>query len=147
MRVAPDLGIPEEKPAIESLRGHWEQKISPQRKHALLQYRIAAVLTAWAGERGEVGTEWRCYMLPSGEPPSSLVPDVAYFSFERLPRELDDFVKNPRSRRILRSKFFLPTIACRCCEKKSRSIGWPDPAQLSLSIRTAARSPFMKAVQ
>jgi Uma2 family endonuclease len=95
MQVAPDLGIPEVKPAIEMVRGRWEPKMSPQRRHAILQFRLCAVLNAWAGERGEVGSEWRCYILPPEEKPSSLVPDVAYFSFERMPPELGELREKP----------------------------------------------------
>lgn len=95
MRVAPDLGIPETKPAIESIRGRWEPKVSPKRKHALLQARLTALLLSWATDRGEVGTEWRFYILPPGEKPSSLVPDVAYVSFERMPPELGELREKP----------------------------------------------------
>jgi Uma2 family endonuclease len=95
MRVAPELGIPEVKPAIESVRGRWEQKMSPQRRHAIAQFRLCAMLADWAGDRGEVGSEWRCYILPAAETPSSLVPDVAYFSFERMPPELGELREKP----------------------------------------------------
>ncbi len=95
MRVAPDLGIPEGKPAIESIRGRWERKVSPQRRHALLQARLCALLMRWAGDRGEVGTEWRFHLMPAHERASSLVPDVAYVSFERLPRELGELREKP----------------------------------------------------
>jgi Uma2 family endonuclease len=95
MRVAPDLGIPETKPAIESIHGRWVHKVSPKRKHALLQIRLGALLLAWAGDRGEVGSEWRFYLLPRGDAPSSLVPDVAYVSFERLPPELGELREKP----------------------------------------------------
>jgi Uma2 family endonuclease len=82
---APDLGIREVKPAIEQIRGRRYQKVSPKTAHSLLQARLAALLLQWAGERGVVGTEWRYYFLPEGEKPSSLVPDVAYLSYERMP--------------------------------------------------------------
>jgi Uma2 family endonuclease len=95
LQVAPELGIPEFKPAIEMVRGRWEQKMSPRRRHALLQVRLGTVLTQWAGERGEVGSEWRCYILPAAEQPSSLVPDVAYFSFERMPVECGELREKP----------------------------------------------------
>ncbi|HVA34152.1 MAG TPA: Uma2 family endonuclease [Candidatus Baltobacteraceae bacterium] len=95
MQAAPDLGIPDVKPAIESIRGRWEPKMSSRRQHSLLQVRFAALLTAWAGERGEVGTEWRFYFLPKGERPSSLVPDVAYVSFERMPLEYGELRERP----------------------------------------------------
>ncbi|MGH7709475.1 MAG: Uma2 family endonuclease [Vulcanimicrobiaceae bacterium] len=87
MRLAPDLGIPEVKPAIEMLRGRRVQKMSPQTRHSILQMRMAVILDAWAPGRGTVGTEWRFYLLPPNERPSSLVPDVAFVASERLPRE------------------------------------------------------------
>jgi Uma2 family endonuclease len=95
MREAPELGIPEIKPAIESIRGRWAFKVSPRRRHSILQGRLWGVLAQWAGDRGEVGTEWRCYLLPSGEKPSSLVPDVAFISFERMPVELGELREKP----------------------------------------------------
>lgn len=85
VQEAPDLGIPEVKPAIESIRGRWYQKVSPKRVHSILQARLAAVFLSWAEGKGEVGTEWRYYFLPDGEKPSSLVPDLAYLAFERMP--------------------------------------------------------------
>lgn len=95
MQDAPDLGIPEVKPAIESIRGRWYQKVSPQRRHALLQGRLWRSLTEWAGDRGEAGTEWRFYFLPEGEKPSSLVPDVAYVSFKRMPLDYGEWRERP----------------------------------------------------
>jgi Uma2 family endonuclease len=95
MQAAPDLGIPEVKPAIESIRGRWARKVSPRTRHSILQYRLATVLGAWAGERGDVGVEWRFYFLPAGEKPSSLVPDVAYVSSERLPLRYGEWRERP----------------------------------------------------
>jgi Uma2 family endonuclease len=95
MQPPPELGIPEVKPAIESVRGLWIPKMSPQRRHAIVQGRLLRLLADWAGTRGEVGTEWRFYLLPPGEKPSSLVPDVAFFSFERMPIELGEAREKP----------------------------------------------------
>ncbi|MBC5803217.1 MAG: Uma2 family endonuclease, partial [Candidatus Eremiobacteraeota bacterium] len=39
MQIAPELGIPEVKPAIESIRGRWIQKVSPQSRHSVVQLR------------------------------------------------------------------------------------------------------------
>ncbi len=85
VQEAPDLGIPEVKPAIESIRGRWYRKVSPKRVHSILQARLAALLLPWAEGKGDVGTEWRYYFLPEGEKPSSLVPDLAYLSHDRMP--------------------------------------------------------------
>src|SRR5579871_5643617 len=95
LQVAPELGIPEIEPAIEMVRGRWEQKLSPRRRHAIVQARFCAILTQWAANRGEVGSEWRCYILPPADEPSSLVPDVAYFSFERMPVECGELREMP----------------------------------------------------
>jgi len=95
MQVAPELGIPEIKPAIESIGGRWVQKVSPQSRHSILQARMGTLFMVWAGRRGQVGTEWRCYFLPKGERWSSLVPDVAFFSFERLPRDRGEVREKP----------------------------------------------------
>ncbi|MEO6991013.1 MAG: Uma2 family endonuclease [Candidatus Baltobacteraceae bacterium] len=95
MRAAPELGIPEVKPAIESIRGRWEQKVSPRRRHAILQARLSTLLTNWAGDRGEVGSEWRFYFVPVDAKPSSLVPDVAYVSFERMPEAWGELREAP----------------------------------------------------
>ena len=74
----------DEKPYTEILDGEAVQKVSPQRKHALLQWRIAALIQQLAGDRGDVGTEWRFYMDPPGGLRTSLVPDVAYVARERI---------------------------------------------------------------
>lgn len=91
LSIPADLDFPDvDKPYVERIHGRDEPKVSSKRRHALLQYRLAATLDLWAGERGEVGTEWRCYLIAGEDRPSSLVPDVAYYSFARLPRDLDD---------------------------------------------------------
>ncbi len=95
MQIAPELGIPEIKPAIESIGGRWVQKVSPQSRHSVVQLALGSLLRTWSIGRGQVGTEWRCYFLPEGERWSSLVPDVAYFSYERLPRDLGEVREKP----------------------------------------------------
>jgi Uma2 family endonuclease len=86
-----------DKPYVEEIRGRREPKVSPRRRHALLHVRISSTLDRWAGDRGEVGTEWRCYLIAGESHPSSLVPDVAYYSFARLPVDLsDDERERPR---------------------------------------------------
>ncbi|HTV73178.1 MAG TPA: Uma2 family endonuclease [Candidatus Acidoferrales bacterium] len=95
MQEAPDLGIPEVKPAIESIRGVWEQKVSPKTAHSLLQGRLTVALVSVFGDLGDVGPEWRFYLLPPGEEPSSLVPDIAYVSFGRLPESPGELREKP----------------------------------------------------
>jgi Uma2 family endonuclease len=93
-----------EKPYVESIRGRCEPKVSPRRRHALLQGRLFAQIDRWSRGRGEAGTEWRFYLLEREGRSSSLVPDVAYVSFERLPLALsEDARERPR---------LAPDIAC-----------------------------------
>jgi hypothetical protein len=44
LREAPDLGFPETKPPIESFRGRLVPKVSPRRRHGVLQLEIGAIL-------------------------------------------------------------------------------------------------------
>jgi len=79
-----EIVLPETEPETEWVRGRALQKMSPTRSHARLQLFLGAALAAWAGDRGEVGTEWRCRVAPPGEIVRPLVPDVAYIATERL---------------------------------------------------------------
>ena len=77
------------KPALEWVNNRVVQKVSPQRRHALAQLGFASALDAWARSRGSgmVGTEWRFQVQPVGEIRRTLVPDIAYLSYERMPKE------------------------------------------------------------
>lgn len=79
-----EIVLPITEPETEWVRGRPLQKVSPTRSHALLQLAMAAALREWAGERGEVGTEWRFRVSPPGEPARPLVPDVSYVEVQRL---------------------------------------------------------------
>lgn len=84
-----EIVLPETKPETEWVRGRALQKLSPQRTHSRLQGALTMELSTWAGDRGEVGPEWRFRVAPPGEVRRPLVPDVAYVSNERL-RPLSD---------------------------------------------------------
>lgn len=80
-----DRTIPEAKPAFELIDGRLCQKVSPRYDHANLQGVLHALFREWAKGRGRVGSEWQFDLdEPLGR--NSLVPDVAYLSFERLAR-------------------------------------------------------------
>jgi len=85
------------KPALEWVNNRILQKVSPARKHALAQGRFWSALDAWARERssGTVGTEWRFQVAPPGEIRRSLVPDVGYLSYERMPFEEQELIDAP----------------------------------------------------
>jgi len=96
MQTIPDLAIPEIKPAFELYRGILRQKVSPQYTHARLQSVLATILSAWGAQRGRIGTEWRFYFIErGGAPSSSLVPDVAFLSFARLPKLPKEAAERP----------------------------------------------------
>jgi Uma2 family endonuclease len=79
-----EIVLPKTKPETEWLLDRPVQKVSPTRRHAVLQLAFALRLKAWAGNRGQVGTEWRFRITPPGEITRPLVPDVAFLSFERM---------------------------------------------------------------
>lgn len=82
------------KPYVEILDGRAVPKVSPKRRHGILQWRIAARLQALAGDRGDVATEWRCW-LSEGPRATTLVPDVAFVSDARLGALLPDEREQP----------------------------------------------------
>ncbi len=84
------MPIPDEaldwKPPFEIVDGRLERKMSPRRRHQVLEKRWVAAFDAWAAGRGEGLTEWRHTFTAPGKGFASLVPDVAYASFETLER-------------------------------------------------------------
>ncbi|WP_019500256.1 Uma2 family endonuclease [Pseudanabaena sp. PCC 6802] len=76
------LELPETKPASEYNNGQICQKVMPQGKHSKLQ----VGLSGWINQKGEADrsvyalTELRCTF--SGR---SIVPDIAVFTWERIP--------------------------------------------------------------
>ena len=98
-----------DKPYVELIYDRREPKVSPRRRHAILQGRVFAALDRWAGNRGEVGTEWRCYLIDGEAKPSSLLADVSYYSFARLPRDLEeDARERPRIAPDIAVEIFSP---------------------------------------
>ncbi|HXP92761.1 MAG TPA: hypothetical protein VN905_04775, partial [Candidatus Binatia bacterium] len=81
----PELDFPDDvKPYVELVHGRRIPKVSPKVRHGMVQLRIGAALLEWAGKEACVGTELRTYLLPEHGKPSSLVPDIAFVSRERL---------------------------------------------------------------
>jgi len=70
----------DEKPYKEVYDGRIHPKVSPQRKHVVVQGAIIALLFDWGNDRGDCGPEWRVYLDEN----TSLVPDVSFMSDERL---------------------------------------------------------------
>jgi Uma2 family endonuclease len=87
MSIASKVAIPEAKPAFELIDERLVQKVSPRYSHARLQGVLHGLLSAWAESRGRVGSEWRFYLDLPETARNSLVPDVAYLSYDRLSRD------------------------------------------------------------
>ena len=77
--------VPENvKPAYEWFFGRAIQKVSPRRRHAIMQREWGQALRTWAGRRVDVGTEWRFRITPPDGETRLLVPDVAFVEKVRL---------------------------------------------------------------
>lgn len=85
----------DEKPYLEILDGLAVRKVSPKRKHAILQWRIAALIDRLGGSFGQVATEWRFHLPTSGNGATTLVPDVAWVALERLRSLSEDAREEP----------------------------------------------------
>ena len=85
------LRLPDTKPASEYIDGEVIQKLMPQGEHSVLQRDlcIALTLTLKPGKVAEVFPELRCTF--GGR---SLIPDVAVFRTERIPRKPDGRIEN-----------------------------------------------------
>jgi Uma2 family endonuclease len=79
-----EIIVPDTEPATEWILGRPVQKVSPKRKHAVLQLWLGARLQRWAHGRGAVGSEWQFRLAPPRELVRTLVPDIAYLSIERI---------------------------------------------------------------
>jgi Uma2 family endonuclease len=133
-----------DKPYVESIHGRLEPKVSAKRIHGRLELRIGRLLDDWAGERGEVAIEWRFYLLTGAARPSSLVPDVAYVSYERLPLELpSDARERPRLAPDIAVEILSPGDKRATLEEKvelyhahgSRAIAIVNPKQTMVELR------------
>jgi Uma2 family endonuclease len=87
------LELPEEKPALELIDGVVVQKVAPQWEHSLLQPSLAELINRFARPRrlAVAATELR-----ASYGRDSLVPDVAVYRWERIPRnERGEVVSDP----------------------------------------------------
>ncbi|MBE9187281.1 Uma2 family endonuclease [Microcoleus sp. LEGE 07076] len=85
------LELPETKPASEYINGQIYQKPMPKGKHSRLQIRLATQINH-VGEPDRIAsafTELRCTF--GGR---SIVPDIAVFSWQRIPVDADGEIEN-----------------------------------------------------
>ena len=85
------LELPETKPASEYINGEIIQKPMPQGKHSILQRELSFVLTATfrSDQTAQAFPELRCTF--GGR---SIVPDIAVFRTQRIPRDSNGDVAN-----------------------------------------------------
>lgn len=88
--------LDEKKPYIEVLDGERLPDVSPYFVHGRLAGRLQTQLDAWSNGRGAVAVEVRFYFLRPDGTWTSLLPDVCYMSFARLPWSMDDQSQRPR---------------------------------------------------
>lgn len=69
-----------DEPEFEYIEGRAYQKVSPKRIHATVQANLLLILRRVSEARGIAATEWRFNLAPG----TTLLPDVAYASYERL---------------------------------------------------------------
>lgn len=85
------LKLPEEEPALEFEDGVVTQKVAPQGQHSALQPTLAGVINQFAIPKklALAFTELRTTFAGA-----SLVPDIAVYRWERIPRDSDGRVAN-----------------------------------------------------
>ncbi len=85
------LELPETKPASEYIKGKVIQKVMPQGKHSILQRELTFALTVQfrIERKAQAFPELRCTF--GGK---SIIPDIAVFRAERIPRESSGDVAN-----------------------------------------------------
>ena len=74
----------DEKPYIEYVCGRATPKVSPKRRHGLLQFEMARQIVDCGAAFGVMATEWRFWLDKTPGKKTSLVPDVAFVTRERL---------------------------------------------------------------
>ena len=74
----------DEKPYIEYLAGRALRKVSPKRRHGIVQLAIGRELQDCSRGYGSVATEWRFHLDVRNVRQTTLVPDVAFVKYERL---------------------------------------------------------------
>lgn len=91
------LKLPEKKPALEFEDGRITQKVSPKGRHRVLQARVAEFFNRFAEPRRMAFAFPELRATFAG---ASLVPDVAIYRWDRIPRDdsgevADDFWEPP----------------------------------------------------
>ncbi|HEY1976525.1 MAG TPA: Uma2 family endonuclease [Candidatus Baltobacteraceae bacterium] len=73
----------DKKPYVEWLAGRPVPKVSPKHRHAVVQWALCGIVRRLGKGRGTWGTEWRFALDERKGKRTSLVPDIAFVSYER----------------------------------------------------------------
>ena len=92
------LALDGKKPYVEVLDGERLPNVSPKWHHGVFAVRIAVQMEPWAAARGgATAVEVRFYFHHPDGRWSSLLPDLAYVSAARIPRNASDDEQRPRT--------------------------------------------------
>ena len=69
---------------FEYLDGQVHPKVSPRRKHGMVQFNAATVLRSAGGAFGDVAVEWRIRLVRGDAHRTEFQPDVSFMTHERL---------------------------------------------------------------
>jgi Uma2 family endonuclease len=145
------LQLPETKPAKEYINGEIQQKIMPQGEHSIIQTRLVTAINeiVLPKKSGYALTELRCTF--GGR---SIVPDIAVFSWARLPKTetgkiANKFIIHPdwiieilspeqSANKVIKKIIF--------CLKQGTQLGWLiDPEDESVMILKPDQLPDIKS--
>ena len=146
LTLAAFLQLPETKPASEYINGEIIQKPIPQGKHSIVQRELSfALTTAFRADNvAQAFPELRCTFAGR-----SIVPDIAVFRTQRIPRETDGTVANSfnlhpdwtieiLSPNQSQTKVIRNILHCLNC---GAAMGWLlDPEELCVFVYGADRS-------
>ncbi len=147
------LRMPEidEHPYLEYIDGRIEAKVSPQKKHGLLEKGLMTHLDAYSKPRGlgETFPELRCTFAGR-----SMIPDVVFLLLEHIDTDEDDVVLDPTLRPPdIHIEIVSPDQSVQKCREKlvfSRAHGCPldwliDPKRMTVQVFRPGRRPSQVA--
>ncbi len=143
------LRMPEidERPYLEYIDGRIEAKLSPQKKHGLLEKHLMIHIDAYSKPRnlGETFPELRCTFAGR-----SMIPDVVFLLEEHIETDEDNVVLDPTPwPPDIHIEIVSPDQSAQKCHEKlvfSRSNGCPlgwliDPVRLTVYVYRPGRRP------
>lgn len=145
------LQLPETKPANEYINGKIIQKTMPQGKHSTLQFELASAINQ-IGKPKKIAYAWPELRCTFGD--RSLVPDLAVFTWERIPRDENNEITNrftihpDWTIEILSPAQSANQVIERIlfCLQNGSQLGWlVDPEDRSVMIFQGDRLPVIKS--